>query len=118
MTPFPRRTVGALALGAGRPLLLPLAGLDRFLLDVLASGFLLAAYVGSWDIVGGVAGQICLGHALFFGTATYSCALLTSLAGWPFAAAAAAALLLSATAAAVVGTFSGRLKGPFIGLLP
>jgi branched-chain amino acid transport system permease protein len=117
MTPFPRRTVGALALGAGILLLLPLAGLDRFLLDVLASGFLLAAYVGSWDIVGGVAGQICLGHALFFGTATYSCALLTSLAGWPFAAAAPAALLLSAAAAAVVGTFSGRLKGPFIALL-
>src|SRR4030067_378114 len=61
----PRRTTGALALGAGLLLLLPLAGLDLFLLDVLASGFLLAAYVGSWDIVGGVAGQICLGHALF-----------------------------------------------------
>ena len=117
MTPFPRRTIGALALGAGILLLLPLAGLDRFLLDVLASGFLLAAYVGSWDIVGGVAGQICLGHALFFGTATYSCALLTSLAGWPFAAAGATALLLSTAAAAVVGTFSGRLQGPFIALL-
>ena len=117
MTPFPRRTIGALALGAGMLLLLPLAGLDRFLLDVLVSGFLLAAYVGSWDIVGGVAGQICLGHALFFGTATYSCALLTSLAGWPFAAAAPAALLLSTAVAAVVGTFSGRLKGPFIALL-
>ena len=117
MTPFARRTVGALALGAGILLLLPLAGLDRFLLDVLVSGFLLASYVGSWDIVGGVAGQIGLGHALFFGTATYSCALLTSLAGWPFAAAAPAALLLSAAVAAVVGTFSGRLKGPFIALL-
>jgi branched-chain amino acid transport system permease protein len=117
MTPFPRRTVGALALGAGILLLLPLAGLDRFLLDVLVSGFLLAAYVGSWDIVGGVAGQIGLGHALFFGTATYSCALLTSLAGWPFVAAAPAALLLSTAVAAVVGTFSGRLKGPFIALL-
>src|SRR4030067_394732 len=80
----PRRTTGALALGTGLLLLLPLAGLDHFLLDVLASGFLLAAYVGSWDIVGGVAGQICLGHALFFGTATYSCALLTRLAGWLF----------------------------------
>jgi branched-chain amino acid transport system permease protein len=117
MNLFPRGTTGALALGAGTLLLLPLAGLDRFLLDVLTSGFLLASFVGSWDIVGGVAGQICLGHALFFGTATYSCALLTSLAGWPFAAAAPAALLLSSAAAAVVGTFAGRLKGPFIALL-
>ncbi len=112
-----RNTTGALALGAGMLLLLPLAGLDPFLLDVLTSGFLLASYVGSWDIVGGVAGQISLGHALFFGAATYSCALLTSLAGWPFAAAGGAALLLSTGAAAVVGTMSARLKGPFIALL-
>ena len=112
-----RNTTGALALGAGTLLLLPLAGLDPFLLDVLTSGFLLASYAGSWDIVGGVAGQISLGHALFFGTATYSCALFTSLAGWPFAAAGVAALLLSTGAAAVVGTMAARLKGPFIALL-
>jgi branched-chain amino acid transport system permease protein len=117
MLPSMRNTTGALALGAGMLLLRPLAGLDPFLLDVLTSGFLLASYVGSWDIVGGVAGQISLGHALFFGAATYSCALLTSLAGWPFAAAGVAALLLSTGAAAVVGTMSARLKGPFIALL-
>lgn len=112
-----RNMTGALALGAGMLLLLPLAGLDPFLLDVLTSGFLLASYTGSWDIVGGVAGHISLGHALFFGTATYSCALLTSLAGVPFAFAGAAALLLSTGAAFVVGTMAARLKGPFIALL-
>ena len=117
MTPLQRKMTGLLALGSGLLLLLPLAGLDPFLLDVLTSGFFLASYVGSWDIVGGVAGQISLGHALFFGTATYSCALLTSLAGWPFAVAGGAALLLSAGVAAVVGTMSARLKGPFIALL-
>ncbi len=106
-----------MALGLGLMLLVPLAGADPFHLDVLASGFLLASYVASWDIVGGMAGQISLGHALFFGTATYACALFTSLAGWPFALAAAAALLLSTAAAAVVGTFSARLKGPFTALL-
>ncbi|HEU5359581.1 MAG TPA: branched-chain amino acid ABC transporter permease [Candidatus Deferrimicrobiaceae bacterium] len=117
MDGFQRKATGALALGAGLLLLLPLAGVDLFLLDVLTTGFLLACYVGSWDIVGGVAGQISLGHALFFGTSTYACALLTSLAGWPFAAAAASAILLSTVAAAVVGTVSARLKGPFIALL-
>jgi len=115
--PLQRKMTGALALGSGLLLFLPLAGLDPFLLDVLTSGFFLACYVGSWDIVGGVAGQISLGHALFFGTATYSCALLTSLAGWPFAAAGGAALLLSTGVAAVVGAMSARLKGPFIALL-
>ncbi|MBI5343643.1 MAG: branched-chain amino acid ABC transporter permease [Deltaproteobacteria bacterium] len=108
---------GVLVAGAGILLLLPLAGLDVFLLDVLTIGFLTAVYAGSWDIVGGLAGQISLGHALFFGTATYSCALLTSLLGWPFPLAAGAALLLSTAAGAAVGTLSAPLKGPFVALL-
>jgi branched-chain amino acid transport system permease protein len=112
-----RKIPGALAAVAGVLLLLPLAGLDAFLLNVLTVGFLMAVYTGSWDIVGGVAGQVSLGHALFFGASTYGCALLTSLAGWPFPLAAAAALLLAAAAGAAAGTLSAPLKGPFVALL-
>ena len=108
---------GALAAGAGILLLLPLAEVDAFLLNVLTLGFLVAVYAGSWDIVGGMAGQVSLGHALFFGVATYACALLTSLAGWPFPLAATAALLLSTAAGAAVGALSAPLKGPFVALL-
>ena len=108
---------GVLVAGAGILLLLPLAGLDVFLLNVLTIGFLIAVYAGSWDIVGGLAGQISLGHALFFGTATYACALFTSLLGWPFPLAAGAALLLSTAAGAAVGSLSAPLKGPFVALL-
>ncbi len=108
---------GVLVAGAGVLLLLPLAGLDAFLLNVLTIGFLLAVYVGSWDIVGGLAGQISLGHALFFGTATYACALFTSLLGWPFPLAAGAAILLSTAAGAAMGALSAPLKGPFVALL-
>ncbi len=64
-----RKTTGALAAGAALLLLLPLAGLDPYLMDVLTAGFLLALFAGSWDIIGGLAGQITLGHALFFGLA-------------------------------------------------
>jgi branched-chain amino acid transport system permease protein len=106
-----------LAAGAGILLLLPLAGLDAFLLNVLTLGFFVAAYAGSWDIVGGVAGQVSLGHAIFFGAATYACALLTSLGGWPFPLAAGAALLLCAACGAAVGAASAPLKGPFVALL-
>jgi branched-chain amino acid transport system permease protein len=116
-TPLYGRIPGALAAGAGVLLLLPLAGLDAYFLNVLTVGFLMAVYAGSWDIVGGVAGQISLGHALFFGTATYACALLTSLAGLPFPLAAVAALLLSVAAGAAVGVLSAPLKGPFVALL-
>ncbi len=111
------RTTGALAAGGGILLILPLAGLDPFLLDVLTVGFILAVFAGSWDIVGGISGQISLGHAVFFGTATYTCALLTSLGGWPLWAAAATALLVSAAAGAAVGALSAPLKGPFVALL-
>jgi branched-chain amino acid transport system permease protein len=116
-TPLYGRIPGALAAAAGVLLLLPLAGLDTYFLNVLTVGFLMAVYAGSWDIVGGVAGQISLGHALFFGTATYACALLTSLAGLPFPLAAVAALLLSVAAGAAVGVLSAPLKGPFVALL-
>lgn len=115
-TPLERAVTGAFALGAGILLFLPLAGLDRFFLDILTVGFLLAVFAGAWDIVGGLAGQITLGHALFFGIATYSCALLTSLAGWTFPAAAAAALLLCAAAGGLVGLLAARMKGPFVAL--
>ncbi|MEW6720983.1 MAG: branched-chain amino acid ABC transporter permease [Thermodesulfobacteriota bacterium] len=102
---------------AGGLLLLPLASRDPFLLDVLTTGFLLAAFAGSWDIVGGLAGQVSLCHALFFGAATYACASLTTLLHWPIALAAAAAVLLSALAGAAVGVLAAPLKGPFVAVL-
>gem|GEM_PF-6943388 len=116
MSPRGRRTGGLAAL-AGILLVLPPAGADPFLLDLLTVGFLLAVLAGSWDLVGGVAGQISLGHALFFGVATYACAVLTSVAGWPFAAAGAAALAAAGLAGAAAGALAGRLKGPFVALL-
>ena len=110
-------TTGTLAAAGGILLLLPLAGLDPYLLDVLTAGFILAVFAGSWDIVGGIAGQISLGHAVFFGTATYACALLTSLAGWPLWAAALGALLLAAAVGAGVGALAAPLTGAFVALL-
>jgi branched-chain amino acid transport system permease protein len=107
---------GALA-AAGLLLSLPAAGLDPFLLDVLTTGFLVATFAASWDIVGGVAGQMSLGHALFFGTATYACAVFTSLLHWPFPAAAAAAVLLAGAAGAGVGALAAPLGGPFVAVL-
>ncbi len=106
-----------MAATAGILLFLPLAGLDSFLLDVMATGFLLSVFAGSWDIVGGVAGQVSLGHALFFGSATYACAVLTTLLRWPFPLAAAAAILLSSAAGAAVGVLSAPLKGPFVAVV-
>ena len=105
------------AAGIGLLLLFPLSSPDAFFLDVFTTGFLLAAFAASWDVVGGIAGQVTLGHALPFGAAAYACALLTSLAGWPLPLAAAAAILLAAAVGAGVGTLSAPLSGPFVALL-
>jgi branched-chain amino acid transport system permease protein len=115
--PFLGKGSAALAAAAGVLLFLPFAGLDRYLLDVMTTGFLLSVFTGSWDVAGGVAGQISLGHALFFGTATYACAILTTLLGWPFPVAAAAAVLLSSAAGTAVGLLCAPLKGPFVAVL-
>ncbi|MBP2668391.1 MAG: Inner-rane translocator [Deltaproteobacteria bacterium] len=108
---------GWLAAGIGLLLLFPLSYPDAYLLDVLTTGFLLAAFAASWDVVGGIAGQVTLGHALPFGAATYACALLTRLAGWPFPLAAAAAVLLATAAGAGVGQLASPLSGPFVAVL-
>jgi len=108
---------GWLAAGIGLLLLFPLLSPDAYLLDVLTTGFLLASFAASWDVVGGVAGQVTLGHALPFGAATYACALLSRLAGWPFPLAAAAAVPVAAAAGAGVGLLAAPLSGPFVALL-
>ena len=41
---------GALALGSGLLLILPLAGLNPFLLDLLTSGFFLASRITSYNV--------------------------------------------------------------------
>jgi branched-chain amino acid transport system permease protein len=105
------------AAGLGLLLLFPLSSPDAFFLDVFTAGFLLAAFAASWDVVGGVSGQITLGHALPFGAAAYSCALLTSLAGWPLPLALLAAVLLAAAVGAAIGALSAPLSGPFVALL-
>lgn len=108
---------GWLAAGIGLLLLFPLSSPNAFFLDVFTTGFLLAAFAASWDVVGGIAGQITLGHALPFGAATYACALLTSLAGWPLPLAVAAAILLAVAVGAGAGALSAPLSGTFVALL-
>ena len=116
--PLSGKTDGRARRGGGRLLLLPLACRDPFLLDVLTTGFLLAAFAGSWDIVGGVAGQVSLCHALFFGIATYACATLTTLLHWPDGPRRAPRpSLLAGLGGIAVGALAAPLRGPFVAVL-
>lgn len=86
---------------------------DAFSLSVFTLALLAAACSLAWNLCGGYAGQLSLGHAAFYGIGAYTSTLLylkfgiSPLLGmWAGAAA-------SAAAAVVLGVITMRLKGSF-----
>ncbi|MCL6517530.1 branched-chain amino acid ABC transporter permease [Alicyclobacillus sp.] len=76
--------------------------------------FLFAGVGFAWNLVGGYAGQLSLGHAAFFGIGAYTYALLAQHIGvWP---ALLAAAVLSTVSAAPIGLICFRLRGPYFAL--
>src|SRR4029077_10061869 len=82
---------------AARPLFAPLAALIVALAYPLvfttpfqqrlgALVLLYAIGASAWNIVGGYAGQISVGHAVFFGCGAYSSVVVYTHLGWPPAA--------------------------------
>jgi branched-chain amino acid transport system permease protein len=97
-----------------------LAALPRFVerADVLNLMFLVFLYVTlsqSWNILGGFAGQVNLGHAAFFGIG----ALVTRrlwLDGWPFELTFIGSGLVALVFAVVVGVPTFRLRGTYFAI--
>lgn len=97
-------------------LLLPLLTNDMYILRILAIAAIFSIYAASWDLLSGFVGQVSFGHALFFGVAAYTTALLNLRLGiTPIIT-----IPLGALAAVLVGLLVGipclRLKGPYLGL--
>lgn len=93
--------------------LAPLAVRDAFLLDGLVLILLWGAVSAAWNVAGGYAGQVSLGHAAFFGLGAYSAALLATrwdASPWIGLAVGAA---LSTAAGLLIGYLSNRLRGPY-----
>lgn len=77
--------------------------------------FLVAALASSWNIVGGFAGQISLGHAAFFGIGSLVTRLLW-LQGLPLALCILVSCLAAAVAAVIIGFPGLRLKGIYFSI--
>jgi len=78
---------------------------------------LLAAIGASaWNIVGGYAGQVSVGHAVFFGVGAYSAVTAYVHLGLPPIAGAPAGMLLSVLIAAVIGVPTLRLSGHYFSM--
>lgn len=95
-------------------LIFPVFSQEPFILRVLILAAIFAIFAASWDLLSGFTGQINFGHALFFGVAAYTAALLNEnlgLAPW-------ATIPISAIAAVLAGLIVGipclRLRGTYL----
>ena len=96
---------------------IPLFVTTGFYLSMFVYMNIFVIFAVSWDLLSGYTGQINFGHALFFGVAAYTSALLWKYLGWqPWATIPLS--VLAATAAGVLTCFPAlRLRGPYLSLL-
>ena len=93
------------------PVLVP----TDYTLQILFRVFLFAALGIAWNLVGGYAGQLSLGHAAYFGVGAYGLALFSKLGISPWAS-VLLGVVLAVISAAMIGTVSFRLRGPYFAL--
>src|SRR5437879_13299192 len=114
MIGLPRHT-GAIVLFGGAALV-PLVRRDAFFLDSLVLILMWGALSAAWNVAGGYAGQVSLGHAAFFGIGAYSTALMTARFQQSPWLGFLLGVALSIVAGGVIGYLSNRLRGPYFAL--
>ena len=99
--------------------LTPLATSANTILNAMVLALLMALAGQGWNILGGYAGQISFGHAVFFGTGAYATAILQARFGLNAYAAFAGAICLGAALGALIGFLSFRsgLRGSYFALV-
>jgi branched-chain amino acid transport system permease protein len=96
-------------------LFVPLLVRTDYTLQVLFRVFLFAALGLAWNLVGGYAGQLSLGHAAYFGAGAYGLALFSKLGISPWAS-VLLGVVMAVICAAMIGKVSFRLRGPYFAL--
>jgi branched-chain amino acid transport system permease protein len=97
-------------------LLLPLMTKDPYLLRIIIFSSIFAIFAASWDLLSGFTGQMNFGHALFFGVAAYTAALLNLRLGFPPWLTIPLGALMAVIAGLVVAIPCLRLRGPYLAL--
>ncbi len=111
-----RARYGWLAAVALVALVGPLVGDNSFVRDLWVLVAMWGAAATAWNLIGGYAGGLSLGHAAFFGLGAYTSSLLYldfGISPWLGALAGGLVAMLSAL---VIGTITIRLRGPFFAL--
>ncbi|HLJ90884.1 MAG TPA: branched-chain amino acid ABC transporter permease [Candidatus Angelobacter sp.] len=91
---------------------LPSAGLGTNLIRLFFLTLVWIVTSVAWNLVGGFAGQVSFGFAVFYGVGAYTGALLMNQGVSPYAAMAGAAAMAS-IASLIVGAPTFRLRGPY-----
>jgi len=86
---------------------------NPFYLNLLIMTCLAAGMAGAWNILGGYAGQLSLGHSAFFGIGAYISTLLYLRLGISPWLGMLAGGIAAAIASLVIGGICFRLRGPF-----
>jgi len=110
-----RRKLLLAVAGFAISMLVPVVVHSDYLLQVLFRIYLFAALGLAWNLVGGYAGQLSLGHAAYFGAGAYGLALFTRM-GLPLWAVLALLVALAMLFALLIGGVSFRLRGPYFAL--
>jgi branched-chain amino acid transport system permease protein len=96
--------------------LAPLVVRNAYLLDTLVLILLWGALSAAWNVAGGYAGQVSLGHSAFFGLGAYSAALLGTRWGLSPWLGLLIGVGLSTAAGLAIGYLANRLRGPYFAL--
>jgi branched-chain amino acid transport system permease protein len=93
--------------------LVPFAVRDAFFLDGLVLILIWGASAAAWNVAGGYAGQVSLGHSAFFGLGAYAAALLGTRWGLSPWLGLAVGAVVATLVGLVIGYLSNRLRGPY-----
>src|SRR5580658_6991114 len=94
------------------PLVLP----GAFFRDVGVTFLLVAISASAWNIVGGYAGQVSVGHSMFFGLGAYTPLLFYTLFGWSPIAGIPVGIVLAIALAIIIGMPTFRLTGHYFSM--
>jgi len=95
---------------------LPLVVPNEYYLQILTQGYVLAISACGLNVILGLAGQLSLAHAGFFGIGAYTVALLATKGGVAFWIGLPAAIALCGVAGYAVGSICLRSKGHYFAI--
>lgn len=96
-------------------LFIPIGAGDQFIFHIFITICIFAALSSAWNIVGGYAGQLSLGHAIFYGIGAYTGIILMNMGISPWLGMLVGGVI-AMIAAIIISYPCFRLHGPFFAL--